>query len=198
MKLTTVNYTQCTVLTLCVKDGHHKKRFLQHTRASAKCYLRSRNCVRSGHRRPCWIPFSWMTLPSSSVLRTTAADPRSDGRHSGPRGRQAGARVKVVPSLGSVLPAPAARSTPATVADPDHLQLPPAELDHVRSPIPFSWMTLPSSSVLRIPRRRSTLRRPSQRPTRPAGRRQGEGGPFPRLDPSSPGSTIHAGHRRRS
>ena len=36
--------------------------------------------------------------------------------------------MKVVPSLGSVLPAPAARSTPATVADPDHLQLTPAVL----------------------------------------------------------------------
>ena len=57
--------------------------------------------------------------------------PRSDGRHSGHSGRQAGARVKVVPSLGSILPAPAARSTPATVADPDHLQLPPAVLDPV-------------------------------------------------------------------
>jgi len=63
--------------------------------------------------------------------------------------------VKVVPSLGSILPAPAARSTPATAADPDHLQLPPP----VR--IPFSWMTLPSSPVLRIPRRGSTLRPPS-------------------------------------
>ena len=30
--------------------------------------------------------------------------------------------MNVVPSLGSVLPAPAARSTPATVADPDHVQ----------------------------------------------------------------------------
>ena len=39
--------------------------------------------------------------------------------------------MKVVPSLGSVLPAPAARSTPATVADPDHLQLTPAVLDPV-------------------------------------------------------------------
>ncbi len=39
--------------------------------------------------------------------------------------------MKVVPSLGSVLPAPAARSTPATVADPDHLQLTPAVPDPV-------------------------------------------------------------------
>ena len=84
-------------------------------------------------------------------MRTPAADPRSDGRHSGHSGRQAGARMKVVPSLGSVLPAPAARSTPATAADPDHLQLPPAVLDHVRSPILFSWMTLPSSPALRTP-----------------------------------------------
>ena len=39
-------------------------------------------------------------------------------------------------------------------------------------------------------RRRPTLRRPSQRPPWPAGRRQDEGGPFPRLGPSSAGSEI--------
>ena len=39
--------------------------------------------------------------------------------------------MTVDPSLGSALPAPAARSTPATDADPDHLQLPPAVLDPV-------------------------------------------------------------------
>ena len=36
------------------------------------------------------------------------------------------------------------------------------------------------------------LRRPSQRPPSSAGRRQDDGGPFPRLDPSSDGSAIDA------
>ena len=150
------------------------------------------------------------------------------------------ARMKVVPSLGSALPAPAARSTsPSRILitfnriqpdstgfnriqpdiQPDSTRYstgfnqvfnriqpgiqppPPIPITcSCRRPcwIPFSWMTLPSSPALRIPGRGSTLRRPSQRPPWPAGRRQDEGGPFPRLGPSSAGSTIHAGHRRRS
>ena len=43
-----------------------------------------------------------------------------------------------------------------------------------------------------IPGRGSPIRRPSQRPPSSAGRRQDDGGPFPRLDPSSAGSAIHA------
>ena len=142
------------------------------------------------------ILFSWMTLPSSPALRTTAADPHSDGRHSGHRGRQAGARMKVVPSLGSALPAPAARSTPATVADPDHVQ-PDSTAAGRAGPCEIADPVLLDDAAV-ILGRGSTLRPPSQRPPWPAGRRQDEGGPFPRLGPSSPGSTIHAGHRRRS